>query len=99
MIALPRLLVRGHKPGTPPPAPRMLSVGDRELPIVVRRLRTARRITLRLAPDGSEARISMPEWGRTADALRFAEQRRDWLAAQLARIPEPARIEPGSTLA
>jgi len=99
VIALPRMLVRGHKPGTPPPAPRMLSVGDRELPIVVRRLRTARRITLRLAPDGSEARISMPEWGRTADALRFAEQRRDWLAAQLARIPAPARIEPGSSLA
>jgi hypothetical protein len=76
----------------------MLSVGDRELPVVVRRLRTARRITLRLAPDGSEARISMPEWGRTADALRFAEQRRDWLAAQLARIPAPVRIEPGSSL-
>nr|WP_298194270.1 SprT family zinc-dependent metalloprotease [Novosphingobium sp.] len=76
----------------------MLSVGDRELPVIVRRLRTARRITLRLAPDGSEARISMPEWGRTADALRFAEQRRDWLAAQLERIPAPVRIEPGASL-
>lgn len=100
MISLPRMLARARKPGAavPPPAPRVLSVGDRELPVVVRRLRTARRITLRLAPDGSEARISMPEWGRTADALRFAEQRRDWLAVQLARIPAPVRIEPGSTL-
>ncbi|MBX9883383.1 MAG: M48 family metallopeptidase [Novosphingobium sp.] len=99
MISLPRLLVRGRKSATPTSAPRTLFVGGRELPVVVRRLRTARRITLRLAPDGSEARISMPEWGRTADALRFAEQRRDWLAAQLARIPAPVRIEPGSTLA
>lgn len=98
MISLPRLLVRGRKPIAPPSMPRTLWVGDRELPVVIRRLRTARRITLRLAPDGSEARISMPEWGRTADALRFAEQRRDWLAAQLARIPAPVRIEPGCTL-
>ena len=98
MISLPRMLARGRKPDAPPTAPRMLSVGDRELPVIVRRLRTARRITLRLSPDGSEARISMPEWGRTSDALRFAEQRRDWLAAQLARIPAPVRIEPGASL-
>lgn len=100
MISLPRMLARARKLGAarPAPAPRVLCVGDRELPVVVRRLRTARRITLRLAPDGSEARISMPEWGRTADALRFAEQRRDWLAAQLSRIPAPVRIEPGFTL-
>ena len=99
MISLPRLLTRGRKAAQTPvmkPIPaRTLAVGDQELPVVVRRLRTARRITLRLAPDGSEARISMPEWGRTADALKFAEQRRDWLAAQLARIPPAVRIEPG----
>ncbi|KUR70591.1 metal-dependent hydrolase [Novosphingobium fuchskuhlense] len=94
------MLARSRQPDaqTAEPATRMLKVGDRELPVVVRRLRTARRITLRLAHDGSEARISMPEWGRTADALHFAEQRRDWLAAQLARIPPPAKIAPGSTL-
>lgn len=97
MISLPRLLPRSRTP-RPAPQPRTLLVADRELPVVIRRLRTARRITLRLAPDGSEARISMPEWGRTADALQFAQQRRDWLAAQLARIPAPVRIEPGFTL-
>lgn len=99
MIPLPRMLTRGIKERREVAAPRTLAVAGRDLPVVVRRLRTARRITLRLAPDGSEARISMPEWGRTADALRFAEQRRDWLAAQLERIPPPVRIEPGCTLA
>jgi len=101
VIPLPRLLARGRKlrGAAPPAVPRTLAVGGLELPVVVRRLRTARRITLRLAPDGSEARISMPEWGSTADALHFAEQRRDWLAAQLERIPPPVRIEPGCTLA
>ncbi len=81
-----------------PPAPRMIAVGTCELPLVVRRLRHARRITLRLAPDGSEARVSMPEWGRTSDAIRFAEDRRDWLAAQLVRIPPPMQIAAGTAL-
>jgi len=99
VIALPRLRKRGGADSAEPRArgPRVLLLGDRELPLVVRRLRNARRITLRLAPDGSEARVSIPEWGRTSDAVRFAEQRRDWLAAQLARIPPPMRIEPGAT--
>ena len=99
MISLPRLLSRsGRKQPAPQPdsgSPRMINLGDRELPLVVRRLRNARRITLRLAPNGSEARISMPEWGRTSDAIRFAEMRRDWLAAQLARFPPPQPVEPG----
>jgi predicted metal-dependent hydrolase len=76
----------------------MIAVGDRELPLAIRRLPHARRITLRLAPDGSEARISMPEWGRTGDAVNFAEQRRDWLATQLAKFPPPLQIEHGCPL-
>jgi len=100
VIALPRLRMRGGADSAETRArgPSVIALGDRELPLVVRRLRHARRMTLRLAPDGSEARVSIPEWGRTSDAVRFAEQRRDWLAAQLARIPPPVRIEPGCTL-
>jgi len=100
VISLPRLRRRGGADSAETRArgPRVIALGDRELPLVVRRLRNARRITLRLAPDGSEARVSIPEWGRTSDAVRFAEQRRDWLAAQLARIPPPVRIEPGCTI-
>ena len=102
MISLPRLLSRNGQ-GKPSPhldsiVLRTIDLGDRELPLVVRRLRNARRLTLRLAPDGSEARISMPEWGRTSDAIRFAEMRRDWLAAQLARFPSPQPVEPGGSL-
>lgn len=68
------------------------------LPLAIRRLPHARRLTLRLAPDGSEARLSMPSWGRTADALAFAEARAGWLAAQLERLPRPATFGPGSML-
>jgi predicted metal-dependent hydrolase len=68
------------------------------LPLVIRRLPQARRLTLRLAPDGSEARVTMPSWARTADALTFARTRADWLAEQLARLPVGQPFGPGALL-
>ncbi len=79
-------------------ASRMISVGERELPLVIRKLTRARRMTLRLAPDGSEARVSIPAWGRVGDAEAFARDRADWLAGQLANLPEARTIAPGATL-
>ncbi|MES2303266.1 MAG: YgjP-like metallopeptidase domain-containing protein [Pseudomonadota bacterium] len=79
-------------------APRTVIVGERELPLVIRKLSRARRMTLRLAPDGSEARVSIPAWGRVGDAEAFARDRADWLAGQLANLPEPRTIAPGATL-
>lgn len=85
------------------PAPRSISrrtieVGGRELPLVIRKLGHARRMTLRLAPDGSEARVSIPAWGRVGDAEAFARDRADWLAGQLARMPEARTIAPDASL-
>jgi len=84
-----------HDPRHVPTVP----VGGRELPVVVRRLAIARRMTLRLAPDGSEVRVSMPRWGRTAEAIAFARARLDWLEEQAALAPrsEPPRC--GSQIA
>jgi len=75
-----------------------INLGERVLPVIVRRLAQARRMTLRLSPDGSEIRISMPRWGRTADALAFAQARRDWLAAQLEAVPTASAVSHGGTL-
>lgn len=74
-----------------PKVPPQVEVAGRSLPLVVRRLGHARRLTLRLAPDGSEVRVSMPRWGRTEEALTFARSRSDWLAGQLAALPVPAQ--------
>lgn len=76
----------------------MIAIGERSLPLVVRRLPQARRLTLRLAPDGSEVRVSMPRWGRTAEALAFARSRADWLARQLAVLPGVEAPGPGGAL-
>ena len=75
-----------------------IEIDGRALPIVVRHLAQARRMTLRLAPDGSEVRLSIPRWGRTAEAVAFARSRKDWLAQQLAALPQARAPEPGGTL-
>ena len=74
-------------------------LGEAELPIAIRRHPRARRMTLRLAPDGSEVRITLPRWGRTREAIAFAEARRDWLTSQLARIPLAQPVIPGGFIA
>ncbi len=76
--------------------PRTLRIGGQDLPLVIRRLRQAKRMTLRLSPDGSEVRVSIPAWGRVGDAEAFARDRADWLAQQLARLPAQQTLEPGA---
>jgi predicted metal-dependent hydrolase len=79
-------------------APPVIEIDGQALPIIVRRLSHARRMTLRLAPDGSEVRVSIPRWGRTGEALAFARSRAGWLAEQLAAIPQAQIPQPGGTL-
>ena len=83
----------------PAPTPPMVTIGQQRLPLVIRRMAQATRMTLRLAPDGSEVRLSMPRWGRTNEALAFVHSRADWLARQLQSLPAAAPLAPGATLA
>jgi predicted metal-dependent hydrolase len=75
-----------------------VEVAGRVLPVVLRRNAQARRMTMRLAPDGSEVRITLPRWGRSAEALEFANKRKGWIAGQLAAVPEPVCFSATSTL-
>jgi predicted metal-dependent hydrolase len=75
-----------------------IDIGGRTLPIAIRRLDRARRLTLRLAPDGSEVRITIPRWTPTADALAFAASRKDWLASQIASFPVAEPLADGATI-
>lgn len=81
-----------------PRAVETLELAGRAVPIIVRHHARARRMTLRLASDGSEVRVTMPRWGLSADAHAFARARADWLAAQLARVPSVPALEPGTVL-
>jgi predicted metal-dependent hydrolase len=76
----------------------VVMIGERALPVAIRRLAHARRLTLRLSPDGGEVRVSMPRWGRTEEALAFARARADWLARQLDAVPETAALGHGAVI-
>jgi predicted metal-dependent hydrolase len=75
-----------------------VTVGDRVLPLAIRRHPRATRLTKRLAPDGSEVRITLPRWGRTLDAIVFARNRTEWLESQLAAVPVAAPPAPGGAV-
>ena len=73
-----------------------VEVAGRLLPLVIRRNAQARRMTMRLAPNGSEVRVTLPTWGRSAEALAFARQRAGWLAGQLAAVPAAVELGHGA---
>lgn len=73
-------------------APPAIELAGRTLPIELNRHARARRLTLRLAPDGSAVRITLPRWCRSQDAVAFAQVRKPWLEAQLAKVP--ASVDP-----
>ena len=75
-----------------------IDLNGKTVPIALRRHKTARRLTLRLAPDGSEVRITLPQWARSAEAIAFAHARRDWLETQLGKVPQRTAPGPGGTL-
>lgn len=62
-----------------------LAVGSGQVPMVFVRNRRARRYVLRLRPDGV-ARVTVPRGGSQAEALRFAERNRPWLAQQIEKL-------------
>lgn len=72
-----------------------IDIAGRKLPVAIRRHTRARRLTMRLAPDGTELRVTLPSWGGTRDALAFAHSRQEWIARQLARVPKTVSIENG----
>lgn len=75
-----------------------IALNGTAIPITLRRHRTAKRLTLRLAPDGSEVRITLPKWANGKDAIAFAHARQDWLAQQYAKVPQRRAPGPGGSL-
>lgn len=70
----------------------VVALADIDLPLAIRRHPTAKRMTLRLADDGGSARVTLPRWGTTREAVSFAQSRAGWLQAQ--RNKRPVRIAP-----
>jgi predicted metal-dependent hydrolase len=74
-----------------------IELGGSSVPIELKRMKRAKRLTLRLAADGASVTITMPTWCSTREAVEFAHSRQDWLEAQLAKVvPKESPIERGS---
>lgn len=75
-----------------------LGLNGERVPIVLKRHATAKRLTMRLAPDGSEVRITLPRWARGQEAIAFAHARTEWLAEQHAKVPQREAPTPGGSV-
>jgi predicted metal-dependent hydrolase len=64
----------------------------------VRRFDHARSMRLSVDPRDGTVRLSLPPRASLAKALRWAEERREWVEATLAELPKPIRIMPGVAL-
>ena len=75
-----------------------VTISGRVLPLAISRRRDAKRMTLRVADDGSHLKVTLPRWGRTQDALEFARARSEWIANVLSRIPERKLPQSGGVI-
>ncbi len=75
-----------------------IELAGKTLPIELKRMARAKRLTLRLASDGSAVQITMPRWCSTKEAVDFALLRQEWLETQLAKVPTAENVLERGTL-
>ncbi len=76
----------------------ILRLEDREVPLLVRRVRRARHITLRLDEAAGVVRMGIPYGVALAEGLDFARQRGRWLLAQLESLPPRVAFVAGAEI-
>lgn len=79
--------------------PSSIEVAGLRLPLVVRRSRRARRLTLRACAPSRTIRLTLPWRHPPGDALAFVSAHRDWLEAEVsARFAAPSPFLPDGLL-
>lgn len=72
--------------------------GPAEIEITLRQSARARRIALRVSGLDGQVTLTLPPRVPPAEALRFARERADWIAAALARVPKGELARPGALI-
>ncbi|MWD27152.1 DUF45 domain-containing protein [Aquicoccus sp. SCR17] len=72
--------------------------GNPPVPLLLRRSARARRISLRVSALDGRVTLTLPRHASEAEALRFAEEKGDWLRRHLDRRPEEVRLAHGASL-
>jgi predicted metal-dependent hydrolase len=76
-----------------------IELEGRFYPLRVRKLAQARSIAVSVDTVKSEVRLTMPRYVNTAQALRFAQSKSEWLAERFAEALPPIPIVDGAQLA
>jgi predicted metal-dependent hydrolase len=76
----------------------VLRVEAGELPVRLRVSPRARQITIRLDPALDGVELVLPLGVPAHEGRRFLDERRDWIADRLARIPPRVRFAPGAAV-
>lgn len=76
--------------------PEHLVIGDREVPLRIRRVARARRMTLRIDAAAEGIDLTLPRWVSFAEGLQFAESKKRWLERRLCDMPERTPFTDGA---
>jgi predicted metal-dependent hydrolase len=67
--------------------PQSLTVGEHDVPIIVRRSKRAKYLTLRVDSASGDVILVLPQRASLAEGRRFLEDKTGWLAQQIAELP------------
>ena len=79
-----------------PLEPASILIGADSVGVVFRRHAMARRMVLRLNPEGTAVVVTVPGHATRGQALDFTERSRDWIAEKLGQRGETITLQPGS---
>jgi predicted metal-dependent hydrolase len=77
---------------------KILRLGECEVTLMLRRVRGARRMTLRLDEAAGAFHLSLPYGVALTEGLDFAARRRRWILAQLAALPPRVAFAAGAEI-
>src|SRR5215469_3805146 len=78
------ILRRPHRSEPPP----VIHLGGRAVPLVVRKSPRAKRIALKVDSARAAVELVLPQRAALSTGLRFLEERRGWVEARIAQVPE-----------
>jgi predicted metal-dependent hydrolase len=77
--------------------PILLHVGERELPVILRRNPRARRLIVRLGRDGKCVTVTVPPRASRREALEFVERSQPWIRERLRQQVAKTMFRPGAS--
>ncbi len=78
-----------------PVADLLFSSDDRTVPLSIVRRTGVRRMNLRIDARAGAVKLTLPRFAALGPAMRWVEEKRPWIEAQLGRLPRSAPIVPG----